>query len=83
MRSLKCYLDDLFELVLFAFIICAVITALGLTGCAASVDKDKSGDLQNENTNLKIQITQLKLEHKQTLESNAGMSEALKQCYKK
>lgn len=83
MRSINSFFDWLFELFIFAFICCAVLTALGLTGCAASVDKDKSGDLQNENTNLKVQLTQSKLEHKQLIEQCNGLGEALKQCYKK
>lgn len=60
-------------------IVCAVLI---LTGCAAEVGKDKSGDLANENTNLKVQIAQLKLDAGQSKERAESSQKALDACYR-
>lgn len=39
----------------------SAVLVLG-SGCAAKVGEDKSDDLRNENTNLKVEITKLKLQ---------------------
>lgn len=55
--------------------ICASV--LFLSACAADVGKDKSGDLQNENTNLKVQLTQLNLDHKSLIDQRDALLKAL------
>lgn len=59
-----------------------IVIMVALSGCAADVHKDNSADLQNENTNLKLQIQQTKLDLKQASENVTSQQRALEQCYK-
>lgn len=70
------------EFILLCLVASAVVTALGLTGCAADVGKNNSQDLQNENTNLKLQLQQTKIERATFADSASATQRALDNCYK-
>lgn len=60
-----------------------LIALFALIGCAAKVGEDKSEDLKNENTNLKVQIVQLQIDKKQALERQESALKALDACFSK
>lgn len=58
-----------------------LLAAVALVGCAGKVSNDNSDDLKNENTNLKVQQVQLRLERDKAIERAESMGKALDQCY--